>query len=154
MSSVRKATEKNLPAVLALMETLVEEHCRLDPYYKPFSGYRGMKKYLSAVLKDSEKILLVAEKHEKVIGYFLGVIEEAPFYTDEKEIGVVSDTCVDPKERQQGILKEMFEKTNEWFAKKGVRYIELSVDARNSQAITAWRKLGFEDYKLRLRKKL
>lgn len=151
---IRKAQNQDSPAILNLMRQLIEEHGALDKYYKHFSQYRDLKRYIRETIADSGKILLVAEDHGAVLGYFIGVIEEAPYFSSEKFIGVVADAVVDKKHRRQGILKKLFEEALKWFKKKGMCYIELSVDARNKAAVTAWKNLEFHDYKLRLRKSI
>ena len=149
---IRVSRKDDSAGIIALMKQLIDEHHQLDPYYKKFSDYQGLPEYIADTIKDRNKLLLVAEENEKIIAYFIGAIEEAPYYSSEKEIGVVADVAVDKKHRRRGILKSLFKKAQEWFEKKGVSYIELSVDARNTEAVIAWKKLGFSDYKLRLRK--
>lgn len=149
---IRKAAEKDRPMILRLMEQLIEEHRRLDAYYKPFAKYRGLKDYIADAATDENKLLLVAENDGMIIGYFLGIIEEAPFYSVENYIGVVADAAVDKKYRRRGALAALFKEALEWFRKKGVNYIELSVDIRNAAAVAAWRRMGFAEYKYRMRR--
>lgn len=148
---IREANKNDLAGILALIKQLIDQHRQIDPYYKPFKDYRGLKSYIAGAVKDPNKLVLVAEDGDKILGYFMGEIEEAPFYSSEKYIGLVADTCVDKKFRRQGMLKKLFNKAVRWFKEKGINYVELSVDARNKEAVAAWRKLGFSDYKLRLR---
>lgn len=150
---IRRAKNEDMAAILALMEQLIDEHRDVDPYYKEFSEYRELPEYIEETIRDRDKLLLVAEENGKVIAYFIGAVEEAPYYSAERKIGVVADTCVDKKHRRGGILKKLFKEALPWFNSKKINYIELSVDARNSAAVAAWRKLGFGDYKLRLRRK-
>ncbi len=148
---IRKITIKDAAVVLDLMKQLIDDHAKLDPYYKKFSDYAELPQYIADTAKDRDKIFLVAESNGKVIAYFIGAIEEAPYYSSEKKIGVIADTVVDKKHRRSGVLKRFFAEALVWFRKKGVHFIELSVDIRNSGAVSAWKKLGFADYKLRMR---
>lgn len=148
---IRKAKIEDSAMIVALMKQLIDEHRGLDAYYKEFSDYQELPEYIAETIKDRDKLLLVAEKNNRAIAYFIGAIEEAPYYSSEKKIGVVTDTCVDKKHRRSGILSQLFEEALSWFNSKKINYIELSVDARNSAAVSAWRKLGFADYKLRMR---
>lgn len=151
---IRKVKVQDLPAILNLMRQLIEEHRLLDKYYKPFSQYRELKDYIRESIKDPEKIFLAAEENNKIIGYFLGAMEEAPYYSSEKKIGAVADAAVEKFSRRKGILRLLFQEALRWFKNKKVKFVELSVDSRNKTAVTAWRNLGFKDYKLRLRQKL
>ena len=152
--TIRESDKKDMPEILALMKELINEHHRLDPYYKEFSRYRGLKSYILDSIKNVNWISLVAVEGEEIVGYFIGEIAEAPFYSSEKWVGVVADTAVKKELRRKGILKALFKEAMQRFQKQGVNYIELSVDTRNSAAVAAWKNLGFTDYKLRLRKKI
>lgn len=151
---IRKAKLEDSAAILNLMKQLIEEHAAVDKYYKPFIKYRGLKKYIADAIKNRGQLLLIAECDGTIAGYLMAAIEEAPFYSSEKFIGVIADTAVDKKYRRQGILKSLFNETLGWLKEKNINYLELSVDARNTAAVAAWRKFGFEDYKLRLRRAL
>ena len=143
---------KDADQIISLMKELINEHRKIDPYYKNFSEYKGLEEYINETIADRNKLLLVAESGGRPIGYFIGIVEEAPYYSSEKKIGVVADTAVTSAKRRKGVLKMFFTEALEWFSKKGVKYIELSVDSRNKDAVTAWRSLGFEDYKIRLKR--
>lgn len=153
---IRKANIKDSEGIISLMKELIDLHAGIDSSYKKFSEYseEDLDGYIKETTADKDKIILVAEDGKKILGYFIGEITEAPYYSKERKIGVVADTVVDPRNRGAGILTAMLEEAKKWFVKKKVNFIELSVDARNSDAVTAWKKLGFEDYKLRLRKSL
>jgi ribosomal protein S18 acetylase RimI-like enzyme len=149
---IRKAKNQDWPAILNLMRQLIEEHHALDKYYKSFAQYQklGLKNYIQESIKNPDKVFLVAEENNKILGYFLGTIEEAPYYSSEKKIGVIADTAVEKLYRQKGILRSLFQEALRWFKKENIKFIELSVDARNNAAVSAWKNLGFKDYKLRL----
>lgn len=154
MSNIRKATKEDLSAILKLMQELINFHYSLDSYYRPAIKFRGLRDYVANAIKSPKKLLLVAESDQQIIGYFLGAIEIAPVYSSEKTVGLIADAVVNKKYRRKGVLKQLFQEALNWFNKKEVNYIELSVDARNLDAILAWKKLGFQDYKLRIRRTL
>ena len=138
------------------MKELIDLHSKIDSSYKEFIDYsrKDLEDYIEETINSKNKIILVADENKNLIGYLMGEIIEAPYYSKEKKIGVITDTAVGKKYRQHGILTAMFKESEGWFSRKKVNFIELSVDARNSDAIFAWKKLGFKDYKLRLRKLL
>lgn len=150
--TIRTATSEDATSISKLMKELVEEHHQRDNYYKPSSRYHGLKKYIHNSLKDENKLMLVAEINDKIIAYLIAAIEEAPFYSSEKKIGVIADTVVNKTYRRRGTLTAMFRFTLDWFRKQEVNYIELSVNSKNQAAIAAWQKMGFETYKLRMKK--
>lgn len=153
-SIVRKAEKKDAAAILHLMRELISFHYSLDPYYRPASKFSGLSGYIHKSIKDPKKIFLVAESGEQIIGYLLSSVEPAPTYSSEKNIGLIADACIGKEYRRQGVLKNLFQDALDRFKKKDVNYVELSVDFRNTPAVSAWKNLGFKDYKLRLRKKI
>ena len=71
-----------------------------------------------------------------------------------KKIGIIFDIFIESNYRRSGIADNLLEPAFQWFQKKKVKHIELSVDARNESAIKFWSKAGFFRYKLRMRKDL
>ena len=84
---IRKAATKDAIGILELMKQLIDLHHRLDPYYKTFSQYRNLRDYINESIQSRDKILLIAEEDNVVLGYVIGVIEETPFYATENQIG-------------------------------------------------------------------
>jgi ribosomal protein S18 acetylase RimI-like enzyme len=152
--NIRKANPNDLPAITDLAGKMVDFHRSLDNYYKPLSAYKNLEKELAGELADKNSLFLVIEKDNKIIGYFRGSIEPAPAYASPKKIGVIYDIYVQKEYRKQGVGEALMKEILEWFQSKNIKNIELSVDARNNNAINFWKKFGFFEYKLRLRKDL
>lgn len=148
---IRTLEQKDLPEITRFAKKMLDLHHSLDSYYKSSDEFTGLNEEVSGWLNDPNSLVLVTEDNGKLLGYFRISVENAPAYAKAKKIGVVDDIFVDEKYRRQGVGKALFEKGMEWFGKKKVSNIELNVDARNSEGITAWRSLGFKDYKLRMR---
>lgn len=150
--NIRKAQKEDAPKILLLMKELIDEHHSWDSYYKSFEKFKGLKGHIIDSIRDPQKLVLVSEDAEKIIGYLIAEIEKSPFYSTEDKIGVIVDTVVTKKYRQRGMLKKFFEEALKWFKKNGINVIELSVDIRNKNALAAWKQLGFEEYKLRMKR--
>ncbi len=152
--NIRIAIKSDLPVIIKMASSMIDYHHSLDAYYKPSEDYKNLEETLTGELDDKDVALLVAEDNDQIVGYIRGVVEAAPEYIKPKKIGVVFDAFVENSAREGGIGKQLFEELKEWFATKKVKHLELSVDARNSAGIAFWKKLGFSDYKLRLRQGL
>lgn len=152
--TIRIATKNDLYAILKMASKMIDYHNSLDNYYKSSEEFKNLESSLEGDLDDKDVALLVAEENGKILGYIRGVVEAAPEYIKPKKIGVVYDAFVENSQREGGIGKQLFEDLKKWFTTKKVKHLELSVDARNSSGIAFWKKLGFSDYKLRLRKEL
>lgn len=150
--TIRKATPNDLPAVVALARQMADYHHQLDPYYKTSAAYKNLEGDFAEELEDKDSLILVAEIDGRVTGYFRGMIEPAPLYVAAKKVGVVNDLFVEPAGRKKGAGGKLFQAALDWFGDRGVKNIELNVDARNTLGIAFWKKHGFFDYKIRMRK--
>lgn len=146
---IRKASQNDLGLILDFARQMSEMHKQLDAYYKLPTN---LEETLSSDLNDENSLTLIAEENGISIGYIRVSIERAPAYITPKKIGVVYDLFVNENHRLKGVGKKLFDEALEWLRNKNIKHIELSVDARNISGIAAWKKFGFLEYKIRMRK--
>lgn len=147
--------DKDQPAVARLMKILIDYHHQLDPEdHKTAGEFTELEDYFEEIAKHKDSAFWVAEEGGEVIGYLAARVEDGPTYSVNKKIGVVADVAVDEKHRRQGIAEKLFDAALAWFQKKQLATIELSVYSQNSPALALWKKLGFAEYKIRMRKKI
>lgn len=149
--NIRNFKKSDAQELLRLIKLMVEHHQNLDSYYKPFSQYQNLEGEIKSWASDKNIKILVADQGGGLIGYGRFSIEMAPTYAVAKKIGAVDDIFIEKPYRKQGMAEEIFKESLKWFQKKKARNIELNVDCRNEAAIKFWRKLGFFEYKLRMR---
>lgn len=152
--TIRNFKKSDLESVFRLAKAMIDYHHQLDSYYKPANEFRNLKKYAEEWLKEKDTQVLVAEEAGEVIGYSRVGIIKAPDYAVPKSIGFVYDVLVAKPYRRQGVGEQLFKEALNWLKKNKVRQIELNVDARNNAGINFWKKFGFFEYKLRMRKDL
>ncbi len=152
--TIRKATNKDLSKLMELIKDVVDYHYKIDKYYKPFSKYKGLDKYAEGQLKDKNVKMLVAENNGEIIGRIVGIIIKAPPYITPKKIGNIDDAFIKENYRNKEIGKKLINELFKWFKEKKIKHIELSVDARNNIGIKAWKKFGFYDYRIEMKKDL
>ncbi len=151
---IRKAEARDIPAIVDLARQMADLHHAIDPYYKSSAAYKTLEEDFSEELEDKDSALIVAEEGRKIVGYFRGMIEPAPMYLTPKKIGIVYDLFVLPDSRRKGAGERLFVAAMDWFRDRNVKNIELNVDARNTVGVSFWKKRGFADYKIRMRKDL
>lgn len=151
---IRPAKKSDLSGLMDLLEEMVIYHTKIDKYYKPFSKYSGLKEEAGSWLSNKDMKVLVTEDGGVLIGYAQVSAEDAPIYAAVSKIGVVYDMYVREPYRCSGIANQMFAEALDWFSKKKIKNIELSVDARNTVGVKYWESLGFFVYKFRMRKDL
>jgi len=151
---IRKANIEDLDEIMILIECITDFHYKLDKYYKSFVEYQGLNEYIQQQLEDENTKILLAEVDEKIVGFIVGVILKAPGYIVPKKIGNIDNAFVKEDYRHQKIGENLIKELFKWFKEKKVKHIELSVDARNTIGINAWRKFGFFDFRIEMKKEL
>ncbi|TSC81403.1 MAG: GNAT family N-acetyltransferase [Parcubacteria group bacterium Gr01-1014_19] len=151
---IRTFKKSDLSDVLVLVKKIADHHHSLDPAYKAVKAYSDLEGIVSSWLDDPETQVFLAEETAGIVGYIRVGVESAPDYSAEKRMGMIYDSFVEEKYRRQGIAGQLFEAALSWLKKKKVNFVELNVDFRNESAIALWRKLGFREVKLRMRRPL
>ena len=109
---IRKAEEKDIPRLLALLEQVLQIHAEIRPdIFIP-----GTTKYtvceLAELLKQEDKPIYVAVNEDDVcMGYAFCQMKEQPFSTNMipfKSL-FIDDLCVDQQARGQHIGESLFE---------------------------------------------
>lgn len=110
--NIRKAEEKDIPRLLALLGQVLQIHAEIRPdIFIP-----GTTKYtvceLAALLKQEDKPIYVAVNEEDVcMGYAFCQLKEQPFSTNMVPFKslFIDDLCVDKQTRGQHIGESLFD---------------------------------------------
>ena len=146
-TQIRRARQEDLEAVLDLWLEMMRYHGRLDPRFAPADNARDafhntMREWIGAAAKR----VLVAVADGQVVGYAIGSIAENPPILKLRHFGHVSDICVPPEWRRQGIGRRLFGALRKWFRSRGLAVVQLNVAALNPAAQAFWREMGFQDH--------
>lgn len=109
-----------------------------------------VKNYYKNVIKNKNNILLCYEEDNVIKGYiYLKLI------TNENTKGYLIDGLyVDTKYRNNGIATKLIENALTIINKKNAGFIDINVMANNKVAICLYKKFGFADFKINLRKNI
>jgi ribosomal protein S18 acetylase RimI-like enzyme len=150
---IRKATIKDLDSILELSDQLLQFHNQLDSYYTIYSKYEDHQEYYKDQLTKKGTLYIVAEKDKQIVGFASAYIISIP-KTRAPKIGVLVANFVKKEFRGKGIGSALYQFRMKWFNKQKVQFVEMNVDARNKKALKLWKKFGFEDYQVKLKKKI
>jgi ribosomal protein S18 acetylase RimI-like enzyme len=133
--NVRAATPEDLDLLMSLVERLESELPTLPYAEDPAERERGK-------VEDMVRagVALVAEEDGQAIGYAL-----ARFGDHGPTTVYVSDLWVDEAARGRGLGRELLRRISEEAAVRGTTHVLLDVDSRNVDALTFYRRLGFEE---------
>ncbi len=151
---IRKATTKDLDSILELSNEMMKFYSNLDDYYEIYSEYEDHKEYYKEQLKKKDTLYVVTEDDNKnIVGFASCYIISMP-KTKAPKIGVLVTNFVRKQFRGNGAGTSMLDFRIDWLKKQKVKFLEMNVDARNESALKLWRKNGFVDYQIKLKKVL
>jgi ribosomal protein S18 acetylase RimI-like enzyme len=133
--NVRAATPEDLDLLMSLVERLESELPTLPYAEDPAERERGK---VEDIVRAG--VALVAEEDGQAIGYAL-----ARFGDHGPTTVYVSDLWVDEAARGRGLGRELLRRISEEAAVRGTTHVLLDVDSRNVDALTFYRRLGFEE---------
>ena len=119
-------------------------------YRRNACKYQAKSQNGNCWLRDDDCCVLVADAAGQPVGYIIGMMRENPPVLLPPTYGLVSDICVDPARRQQGIGRRLFESLQDWFREKGLSTVQLNVAHFSPVSQAFWRAVGCEDFMARL----
>ncbi|HIE50266.1 MAG TPA: GNAT family N-acetyltransferase [Armatimonadetes bacterium] len=168
--TIRRAGQQDIPVLAALFRQHLEYHAQIDERYTPAPDFDPVTLFRRC-LNSSQVILLVAETAEEVVGFLFGRLlfeepEPVTFWQWLRRrlrprprifkyghiLGYISDCFVVPSARRQGIGRRLVEAALQWFREYGVEEVEIGVLPSNRAAGAFWEALGFEPFRLQMRR--
>ena len=148
---IRQATRNDVGGILPLWTEMMNLHSALDERFRPApDAEKHWAEVLRSWLRDDDFCVLVADAEGQLVGYIIGMMRANPPVLLPPTYGLVSDICVDPAWRQQGIGRRLFEALEYWFREKGLSTVQLNVAHFSPVSQAFWRAMGCEDYMDRL----
>lgn len=143
---IRRAELADLDQIVALSRELVAFHVKLDPRLAitPDAGV------IAQCISDDNWRVFLAEDDTAIVGFIAGNIREMLPMFPEKYRGMISDAVVTARLRRRGIGEQLYRAMADWFRERGVSAVELSAAVANPISQVFWRKMGFNDYMLRM----
>jgi len=163
MVKVRRGRLADVPAVLELWKDFLAEMeplvLKSNPAFKPYTeksrdAVKKFKAFLTKKVRSRNGALFIAEEGGEAVGYCLCFIkEETPIFT-LKRVGYISDLYVRKAFRGKGLSSKFRRAAFKWFKSKGIKHASITVNCANPRARKIYRKWGFFDYHLEMRRKI
>ncbi len=114
----------------------------------------GEKLWLQTLERLPETVFLVmgALADGKLIGFASSHIKMLPAHLGGGLVGEISYAYVSPEWRRASVATQLIEPLEKWLAVSKVRSIEIQVLTRNEGALAFWRRKGFSDELVQMRK--
>ncbi len=151
---IRRATQQDLPAISKLLFQVHKVHSDVRPdLFKA-----GAKKYtdeeVSAILKNENTPVFVAEEKGHVLGYAFCIHQEMVGKKSMQEIKTlyIDDLCVDEEARGKHVGTALYEHVLQFAKENGYYNVTLNVWADNKKAVGFYEKLGLHIQKIGMEK--
>lgn len=128
---------------------------KLKPYLKRKDNSQDiMKEFIQKNIKSKNAVVYIAEIEGKLVGYCLICIKDNIAIFNLKKIGYISDLFVKKGYRGKGISSEFMDAASKWLKNRKINHISLVVKKDNKSAYSIYKKWGFLDYHIEMRKRL
>jgi ribosomal protein S18 acetylase RimI-like enzyme len=146
--TIRPATVDDLDSIAGFWEELLELHHRLDGRFwkRAPDGREKYREWMHEALSAEDRALLVAQMHEKVVGFAHGMLKKSPPPVVPLLAGFVTDLFVSEPCRRVGVGRRLIEAAEEWFLLHGAGEMTLTTAVCNVPAVAFWRAMGFEPW--------
>ncbi|WP_333647979.1 GNAT family N-acetyltransferase [Candidatus Binatus sp.] len=149
---IRRATQSDIPELSRLVAALAAWEEALDPRARfDWDGIRDAPNWLRLVLNREHHAVWVAGSDARLVGHLWIRLKRNSDGAIPQSIGYISQAFMEENFRGRGLMKPMLEEAYEWFRDAGITVVTLSVLHRNWIGATAWRRLGFSDWREDLR---
>jgi ribosomal protein S18 acetylase RimI-like enzyme len=144
--TIRPATRADVPALGRLGALLVRTHHDFDPQRfiaaSPDTA-QGYGSFLGRQLRESNIVVLVAERDSEVVGYTYAGVEGYDYMSLRGPAGVLYDIVVDLAHRGHGIGRMLLDATVAELEARGAPRVVLSTAERNEGAQRLFARAGF-----------
>ncbi len=152
---IEEASTENLTELAGLQKAYMQYHKNLDRYFSFKENISELwTEWAEKLLEDENQVVYCAFMEGKIVGYVTGHIAKRPPVYEIEEIGQIGDVFVQPEHRGHGIFTALLEKVVNWIGEKGMTYVEHAVASSNELGRDVWKKKGFEDFMVFIRKEL
>ena len=109
-----------------------------------------VKDYFKNVINNKDNILLCYEEDEIIKGYiYLKLVNK-----DNKKGYLIDGLYVDNEYRNNGIATKLIENALNVIKKANISVVDINVMANNSVAINLYKRFGFNEFRISLRKNI
>lgn len=163
MIKIRKAKLVDVPLLLKEWKPYGLGHDQMmidaDSRTKAFLGLHKnvmheMKSYFTKNILSRNGLFLIAEDSGIFAGFGLCLIKKGPEINAHNKKVHISDLYVRKEYRGRKISSMFYKEMKAWAKKKGLKIMSLMVYCKNKNAYNIYKKWGFIDFHLEMRKKI
>lgn len=163
MIKVRKAKLKDVDNIVILWNEFMEGHDKIvlkkTPQLKQFlirkkNAAEIFRKFVKKNIMSKNGMVYLAEANNEPAGYSLVLIKSNIVVYKIKKVGYISDLYVRKDYRKNHISSRFKELAIKWLKENKIKHVSIAVHKENEVAYSIYKKWGFIDYHVELRKKI
>ena len=153
---IREAEDSDVESMKEIWKEFIDHHKAVNSFFSRVDdAHEKFGEFVLSNIRNKEKwIVLTALYDEKIAGYCMAFREEYPPVYENPRYGYIMDMAVSGKYRRNYIGTKLYSRVADWFKEKGLSRIELHAVAANSLGLKFWRKMGFEEFMIRMSKEI
>ena len=160
--NIREASIKDISLIVDLWKEFMTYHDDIVRENPKLKEQLLMRKeaaenfwgFIEKNIKSDNSVVHIAEVDGEPAGYSLIYIKEnIPVYKLEST-GYLSDLFVRKKFRSLGISSALKDNAIKWFKNKGIKYLSIQVYSYNDKARSIYKKWGFYDFHVEMRREI
>ena len=155
MLLIRSATTEDTSTIVELWKEFMDFHCVRERFFSRLEDApEQYGEFIRENISSANWLVLVATEEEKLVDYCMATIMQYASFFGARQYGFVEDLAVTGNYRGQGVGKQLFLRSADWFRSQGVTRIELRVASTNEVSQAFWQRLGFTDFIVRMVKEI
>ena len=151
MQTIRRAQEKDIPAIMDLLsQVLMVHHNGRPDLFKPNATKYTVEELKEILQDDDRPIFGFPDENDRLVGYAFCVLEQHKDHnilTDIKTL-YIDDSCVDERSRGMHVGKALYEYVKSYARSIGCYNVTLNVWSCNPTALKFYESLGLTPYKI------
>ena len=154
--TIRRADERDVPRILALLSQVLEIHAAIRPDFFVSGTTKYSPKELAAILADDAAPVYVAEDGGAVLGYAFCAIHDRPDkpYVVPARTLYIDDLCVDEAIRGKRVGEALFRFVCGEARRLGCADVTLNVWEGNDAAKRFYEKMGMKPQSTKMELKI
>ena len=154
---IREADEDDSDRIADLLLKMQDEEKKFDPLLKSSSSHEmqeSAKRYAHNAVKNNDRITLVAEVDNRVVGFIIAKIFTYGGIYDKERAIYISDLYTEKEYRGKGIGSMLLHALEDEARKRDIRILELDTYAESENSIQFYSRRGYKAVDIRMRKVL
>lgn len=152
---IREATLRDLAAMKKIWIEFIDFHAARDHFFqRTEQGHERFGEFVAERIEKVDWNVSVAVVDDQAVGHIMGALSKHPPVFVNTRFGYVQDIAVSRRFRRRGVGTSLFGHLVRWFKAHGITRVELDAAASNDTSKGFWRKMGCEDFMVRLTKEI